>query len=177
MAALSLQVSPTPCWHLQAHLVSFAPAGGRRHPGQQGHHHHCPGWHHRDGTGGLSKQGWPSRGRGTAVPCGPSAPAGLTGASCAGGTLPLGGGCLEGDTCHVCPMHLSQCARLLFFQDHGTKAGKGAAPSTDLRSLSPVRGTWCHQPGQAGEGSPVGLGVGGTGPTGPRAVFPALAPG
>lgn len=35
---------------------------------------------------------------------------------------------------------MSQCACLLFFQDHGTKAGKGTAPTTDLRSLSPVRG-------------------------------------
>lgn len=59
------------------------------------------------------------------------------GASCAGGTLPhwgvLGGGHLP-----RVPHALSQ--HLLFFQDHGTKGGKGAAPTTDLRSLSPVRG-------------------------------------
>uniref|UniRef100_A0A8D2MPZ0 Erythrocyte membrane protein band 4.1 like 1 n=1 Tax=Zonotrichia albicollis TaxID=44394 RepID=A0A8D2MPZ0_ZONAL len=37
--------------------------------------------------------------------------------------------CQHEPTCH-----------LLFLQDHGTKAGKGAAPTTDLRSLSPISG-------------------------------------
>lgn len=73
------------------------------------------------------------------------------------------GPCPTGDViCCVCPMlHLSQCAHLLFFQDHSTKAGKGAVPMTDLRSLSPVRGGH-GQPGQVvgREGSsPAGLGL------------------
>lgn len=57
-AALSLRVSLPP-WHPQAHRVSFAPAGGRRCPGQQGQHSHCSRWHCRDGAGNLSKWGWP----------------------------------------------------------------------------------------------------------------------
>lgn len=77
-------------------------------------------------------------------------------------------------------LHLSQCTHLLFFQDHSTKAGKGAVPTTDLRSLSPVRGgMWCQQPGQVvgrEGGRPVGRGVAGVSPTGPPPVFPALAP-
>lgn len=69
---------------------------------------------------------------------------------------------LKGDKNLPCLPHanMSQRVHLLFFQDHGTKAGKGAAPTTDLRSLSPVRGdlvpparpSWGRQPCGAGSG-------------------------
>lgn len=97
MTTLSLRASPPP-WHLQAHQVSFAPAGGGRHPRQQGRHRHCSCWHHRGGTGDLSKRGWPLERWGASVPHGPSAPVRATGAGCAGGGDPtLLGMSVEGD--------------------------------------------------------------------------------
>ncbi|NXG44897.1 E41L1 protein, partial [Psilopogon haemacephalus] len=54
--------------------------------------------------------------------------------------LPCSGGAvLPSSSASAAPtLHASQCAHLLFFQDHSTKAGKGAPASTDLRSLSPI---------------------------------------
>lgn len=58
-------------------------------------------------------------------------------------------------------LHPSQRAPLLFFQDHSSKAGKGAVPVTDLRSLSPVRwGTWHPHQAKWWERRDWGMGVG-----------------
>lgn len=84
--------SSSPSWHLQAHQIFFALAGGRRHCGQQGHHSHCSRWHCRDSD--LSKQGWPLQRWGSHCPlwslCSNE---GGWGQLCWGGLYPTGGVC------------------------------------------------------------------------------------
>lgn len=92
----------------------------------------------------------------------------MTEASCAGGTLPHQGCLWRVTPATFAPcQHEPTCLSALLSGSQHQGGQRGRSHCRPSLSVTGEGGQWCHQPGQAGEGNSVGLGVSEIGPTGP----------